>query len=186
MNECSISRLPSFPLTSGNEDSSASRTLSMADAAITTTSASCSPVTGPEAVIRTHCTPLARAEAPDPASTTDVTIVDGTSVTRPVRSARRSGISADGRATTGQPKLLQNPQLSQACWPLYPLTELAAIGNGNGCMPNAVAPADTTTDERICGPGGIGYGAARGACLRTMSGNAVTSPCTPSSCSTSS
>src|SRR5579872_3568419 len=139
----------------------------MADAAITTTSASCNPVTGPEAVIRTHRTPLARAEAPDPASTTDVTIVDGTSVTRPVRSACRSGISADGRATTGQPKLLQNPQLLQACWPLYPLTELAAIGNGNGCMPNAVAPAATASDARICGPGGIAYCAERGrACAR--------------------
>jgi hypothetical protein len=47
-----------------------------------------------------------------------VTIVSGFSSTRPVRSAWRSGTSADGRATTGQPKLLQNPQLLQACWPL--------------------------------------------------------------------
>ena len=61
---------------------------------------------------------LARAEAPDPDQATEVTIVDGTSVTRPVRSAWRSGISADGRAPTGQPKLLQNPQLLHACWPL--------------------------------------------------------------------
>ena len=45
-------------------------------------------------------------------------MVDGTSVTRPVRSACRSGISADGRATTGQPKLLQNPQLLHTCWSL--------------------------------------------------------------------
>src|SRR5579863_5563754 len=118
MNACSISRLPSFPLASGNEDSSASRTVSMADAAMTTTSASSDPVTGPEAVIRTHRTPVARAEAPDPDQATDVTIVDGTSVTRPVRSACRNGISADGGATTGQPKLLQKPQLLQACWPL--------------------------------------------------------------------
>ena len=44
--------------------------------------------------------------------------------------------------------------------------------------------AATASDARICGPGGIGYCAARGACLRTMSGNAVTSPCTPMSCST--
>jgi hypothetical protein len=90
----------------------------MADAAITTTSALSAPVTGPLAVIRTHRTPVARAEAPDPVSDTDVTMVDGTSVTRPVRSACRSGISADGRATTGQPKLLQNPQLLHTCWPL--------------------------------------------------------------------
>src|SRR5215469_5749685 len=118
MNEWNISRRPSFPLTSGNEDSNASRTVSMADAAITTTSASSKPVTAPLAVIRTHRTPVARAEAPDPDQTTDVTIVDGVSVTRPVRSACRSGISADGRAATGQPKLLQNPQLLHACWPL--------------------------------------------------------------------
>ena len=90
----------------------------MADAAITTTSASSDPVTGPEAVIRTHRTPVARADAPDPDHTTEVTIVEGTSVTRPVRSATRSGTRAEGRATTGQPKLLQNPQLLQACWPL--------------------------------------------------------------------
>ncbi len=118
MNAWNISRRPSFPLTSGNDDNNASRTVSMADAAITTTSASSVPVTGPEAVIRTHRTPVAREAAPEPDKTTDVTIVDGTSVTRPVRSAWRSGTSADGRATTGQPKLLQNPQLLQACWPL--------------------------------------------------------------------
>src|SRR6516225_1383696 len=118
MNEWNISRRPSFPLASGNDDSSASRTVSMADAAITTTSASSAPRTGPPSVIRTHCTPVARAAAPDPDQATEVTIVDGTSVTRPVRSAWRSGINADGRATTGQPKLLQNPQLLQACWPL--------------------------------------------------------------------
>ena len=90
----------------------------MADAAITTISAVSVPVTGPRSVIRTHWTPVARAAAPEPVSGTLVTIVSGTSLTRPVRSAWRSGISADGRATTGQPKLLQNPQLLQACWPL--------------------------------------------------------------------
>src|SRR6516162_975077 len=173
MNEWNISRRPSFPLASGNEDSSASRTVSMADAAITTASALSAPATAPLAVIRTHRTPVARAEAPDPASETDVTMVDGISVTRPVRSAWRSGISADGRATTGQPKLLQNPQLLQACWPLWPLTELAAIGNGKGCRPMAAAPAATAVDERICGPGGIGYWFCRGACLRTRAGNAA-------------
>src|SRR5580658_5951791 len=118
MNAWNISRRPSFPLASGNEDSSASRTVSMADAAMTTTSASSEPRTGPEAVIRTHRTPVARAAAPDPDQATDVTMVDGTRLTRPVRSATRSGIRAEGRATTGQPKLLQNPQLLQACWPL--------------------------------------------------------------------
>jgi hypothetical protein len=90
----------------------------MADAAITTTSASSKPCIGPLAVIRTQRTPVARDAAPDPDNDTDVTIVDGTSVTRPVRSACRSGISADGRATTGQPKLLQNPQLLHTCWSL--------------------------------------------------------------------
>jgi len=75
----------------------------MADAAITTTSALSAPVTGPPAVIRTQRTPVARAEAPEPASTTLVTIVSGISVTRPVRSAVRSGMSAPGLATTGQP-----------------------------------------------------------------------------------
>ena len=47
-----------------------------------------------------------------------MTIVSGFSCTRPVRSACRSGTSAAGLATTGQPKLLQNPQLLQTCWPL--------------------------------------------------------------------
>ena len=41
--------------------------------------------------------------AAEPARTTDVTIVSGTSFTRPVRSATRSGISAAGLATTGHP-----------------------------------------------------------------------------------
>ena len=63
------------------------------------------------------CPVVARLVAPEPPSRTLVTIVAETSRTRPVRSACRSGISADGRATTGQPKLAQNPQLLQACWP---------------------------------------------------------------------
>ena len=71
----------------------------MADAAITTTSALCAPVTGPLSVIRTHRTPEAR----EPDHDTEVTMVEGTSCTRPVRRASRSGISAAGRATTGQP-----------------------------------------------------------------------------------
>ena len=50
----------------------------------------------------------------------------------------------------------------------------------------AVAPAATATDERIWGPGGIGYCAWRGACFLTMSGKAWVSPCAPMSCSTSS
>ena len=90
----------------------------MADAAITTISAFSVPVTWPRSVIRIQCTPVARPVAPEVVSRTRVTIVSGTRVTRPVRSACRSGISADGRATTGQPKLLQNPQLLQACWSL--------------------------------------------------------------------
>ena len=90
----------------------------MADAAITTTLAVSIPVTGPRSVIRIHCTPVARPAAPEPVSRTLVTIVCGTSCTRPVRSARRSGMSAAGLATTGQPKPLQNPQLLQACWSL--------------------------------------------------------------------
>ncbi len=40
----------------------------------------------------------------------------------------------------------------------------------------AVAPAATATDERCWGPGGIGYGWSRGACLLTMSGIAWMSP----------
>jgi hypothetical protein len=99
MNEWNISRRPSLPLASGNDDSSASRTVSIAEAAITTTSALSPPVTGPDDVIRTHRTPVAE----DPAKTTDVTMVSGTRLTRPVRSAARSGISADGLATTGHP-----------------------------------------------------------------------------------
>ena len=87
----------------------------MADAAITTTSAVSVPVTGPRSVIRIQFTPVAR---PAPVSRTLVTMVSGTSCTRPVRSARRSGMSAAGLATTGQPKLLQNPQSLQACWSL--------------------------------------------------------------------
>ena len=90
----------------------------MADAAITTTSAVSVPVTGPRSVILIQCTPVARPAAPEPLSRTLVTIVSGTSCTRPVRSARRSGMSAAGRATTGQPKVLQNPQLLQTCWSL--------------------------------------------------------------------
>ena len=103
MNECSISRRPSLPLASGNPDSSASRTVSMAEAAITTTSALSPPVTGPPEVIRIQRTPVARAAAPEPVNSTDVTIVSGTRLTRPVRSAARSGISAAGLATTGHP-----------------------------------------------------------------------------------
>ncbi len=53
--------------------------------------------------MRTHLTPVARPAAPEPVSSTLVTIVSGTSLTRPVRRARRSGMSADGLATTGQP-----------------------------------------------------------------------------------
>jgi hypothetical protein len=187
-NECSISRRPSLPLGSGNSESSASRTVSMAEAAITTTSAASKPVTGPDAVIRTQRTPVARRaapEAPVPASSTRVTIVSGTSRTRPVRRASRSGISAAGLATTGQPKPLQNPQSLQACWPLYG-RELIAIGNGNGCRPTAAAPAATASDARCCGPGGIGNGPPRGACRSTSPGIAATSPCTPISRSTSS
>ena len=81
----------------------------MADAAITTTSAVSVPVTGPRSVILIHCTPVARPAAPEPLSRTLVTIVSGTSCTRPVRSACRSGISAAGLATTGQPKLAAEP-----------------------------------------------------------------------------
>ena len=87
----------------------------MADAAITTTSAVSVPVTGPRSVILIQRTPVA---CPAPVSRTLVTMVSGTSCTRPVRSARRSGMSAAGLATTGQPKLLQNPQLLQTCWSL--------------------------------------------------------------------
>ena len=108
----------------------------MADAAMTTMSAVATPVTGPRSVILVQVTPVARPVAPEVRSRTLVTMVSGTSWTWPVRSACRSGISADGRATTGQPKLAQKPQLLQACWPLWPLTELAAIGNGNGCRPS--------------------------------------------------
>jgi hypothetical protein len=86
----------------------------MADAAITTTSAFSVPDTGPRSVIRIQFTPVA---APDP-SRTLVTIVSGTRLTRPVRSARRSGMSAAGLATTGQPKPLQNPQSLQTRWSL--------------------------------------------------------------------
>ncbi len=60
------------------------------------------------------------------------------------------------------------------------------MGNGYGCRPMAVAPAATAIEESCWGPGGIGYCVARGACLRTMSGMACVSPCTPISCSTSS
>src|SRR5689334_24621660 len=148
----------------------------MAEAARTTTSAVAVPVTGPRSVILVQVTPVARLAAPEPPSRTLVTIVSGTSRTRPVRSACRSGISADGRATTGQPKLAQNPQLLQACWPWWPLTELAAIGNGNGCRPDARAPLATAIEARICGPGRIGYSLARGACFFTRSGSALTSP----------
>ena len=90
----------------------------MADAAMTTTSAVSVPVTGPRSVILIHCTPVARLAAPEPLSRTWVTMVSGTSCTRPVCSARRSGMRAAGRATTGQPKVLQNPQLLQTCWSL--------------------------------------------------------------------
>ncbi len=74
-NECSISRRPSFPLASGNDDSSASRTVSMADAAITTTSALCAPVTGPLAVIRTQLHPGGPRRRTRAVSRTLVTIV---------------------------------------------------------------------------------------------------------------
>src|SRR5689334_25160284 len=124
----------------------------MADAARTTTSAVAAPVTGPRSVILIQVTPVARLVAPEPPSRTLVTIVSGTSRTRPVRSACRSGMSADGRATTGQPKPAQNPQLLQACWPPRPLTELAAIGNGNGCSPDARAPLATASEARNGGP----------------------------------
>jgi hypothetical protein len=86
----------------------------MADAAMTMTSAVSVPVAGPWSVIVTQLTLVALL----PLRLTLATIVSGFSSTRPVRSAWRSGTSADGRATTGQPKLLQNPQLLQACWPL--------------------------------------------------------------------
>ncbi len=99
----SISLRPSLPLRSGKPESSASRTVSIADAAITTTSALCPPVTGPPEVIRTQRTPVARRAAAGPVSSILVIIVSGTSVTRPVRSALRSGTSAAGLATMGQP-----------------------------------------------------------------------------------
>ncbi len=86
----------------------------MADAAMTTTSARSVPAIVPRSVIVIQLTLVALV----PVRLTLVTIVSGFSSTRPVRSAWRSGTSADGRATTGQPKLLQNPQLLQACWPL--------------------------------------------------------------------
>ena len=86
----------------------------MADAAMTITSAVSVPVVVPRSVIVIQLTLVALL----PVRLTLVTIVSGFSSTRPVRSAWRSGTSADGRATTGQPKLLQNPQLLQACWPL--------------------------------------------------------------------
>jgi hypothetical protein len=86
----------------------------MADAAMTTISAFSVPVTGPRSVIRIQFTPV----APLTPSRTLVTIVSGTSLTRPVRSARRSGMSAAGLATTGQPKPLQNPQSLQTSWSL--------------------------------------------------------------------
>ena len=86
----------------------------MADAARTTTSAVSVPVARPWSVIVAQVTLFALL----PVRLTFVTMVSGFSSTRPVRSAWRSGTSADGRATTGQPKLLQNPQSLQACWPL--------------------------------------------------------------------
>ena len=86
----------------------------MAEAAMTITSAVSVPVVVPRSVILIQLTLAALL----PARLTLVTIVSGLSSARPVRSAWRSGMSADGRATTGQPKLLQNPQLLQACWPL--------------------------------------------------------------------
>jgi hypothetical protein len=87
----------------------------MADAARTTTSAVAMPVTGPRSVILVQWTPVARAVAPEVLSRTFVTMVSGMSWTWPVRSACRSGIRAAGRATTGQPKLAQKPQLLRAC-----------------------------------------------------------------------
>ena len=149
-------------------------------------SAVATPVTGPRSVILIQLTPVARPVAPEVPSRTLVTMVSGISSTWPVRSAWRSGISAAGRATTGQPKLAQKPQLLQACWPLWPLTELAAIGNGNGCRPSFAAPVATATEARICGPGGIAYWVFLRACFWTRAGSAPMSPWTPMSCSTSS
>ena len=91
----------------------------MADAAMTTMSAFSVPVTGPRAVIRIQLTPVARPAAPEPVSWTLVDHRLGDqrhppgAQRAPQRYQRRPGL-----ATTGQPKLLQNPQLLQTCWSL--------------------------------------------------------------------